>query len=176
MTTYYIYKLCCKDDNEPDIYIGSTIDLETRKSIHKSTCYNQNRDNYDLKVYKKIRDTGGWDNWNFVVIEEIENCSKLDAHIREEYYRESLKANLNSMSCFSGVVDYNTKEEYKKQYRKANKEKIKLKQKQWYEDNKDQILSNRSKPYNCECGSVCRHNDKARHFKTKKHKEYLANV
>jgi hypothetical protein len=158
MTTYYIYKIYCNDDNVTDTYIGSTSNIASRKYNHKSRCNTQNK---NLKVYEIIRANGGWNNWSFVVIEEIKECSKIQAHIREEYHRQELKANMNSQTCFSGITDYNTKEEqkikYNKQYREKNKEHI-------------------NKKIICECGNKFSHNDKSRHFKSKKHQNYLSTL
>jgi hypothetical protein len=217
MTTYYIYKIYCNDENITDTYIGSTQNITTRKYYHKRACNNQNDSHHNLKVYQMIRANGGWDNWNFIVIEEIKECSKVQAHIREEYHRQEVKANMNSICCFSGVTDYSTIEEYKKKYREVNKEQLKLyfqqyredniekiklqkkqyrddnkeeiklhkqqyyennKQKiqQYREDNKEHIKEYKAQRYTCECGSVFSHDQKSRHFKTKKHKNYLANL
>ena len=38
-----IYKLCCKDVNIKEIYVGSTTNLIKRKYQHKADCYNKNR-------------------------------------------------------------------------------------------------------------------------------------
>lgn len=192
MTTYYIYKIYCNDDSVTDTYIGSTQNISTRKYQHKCCCNNTTNSNkYNLKVYQMIRANGGWDNWNFVVIEEIKECSKVQAHIREEYHRQQIKSNMNSVCCFSGITDYNTREEYEKQYyeknkdiflkrekkwREANPDKFKEYQQQYREDNKQQIKEYQAQPYTCECGSVFRYNEKSRHIKTKKHQNYLANL
>lgn len=176
MTTYYIYKIYCSDDNITDTYIGSTQNVTTRKYKHKYNCNNQNSKKYNTKVYQIIRQNGGWDNWNFVVIEEIKECSKIQAHIREEYHRQEIKANMNSVCCFSGVTDYTTPEEYDKQYREYNKQKIKEREQQYRQDNKEQISKIKSKSYECECGSVFRSCDKLQHIKTNKHQNYLANL
>jgi hypothetical protein len=191
MTTYYIYKIYCNDDNVTDTYIGSSKNIATRKYQHKCKCNNPNSENHNTKVYQIIRANGGWDNWNLVVIEEIKECSKIQAHIREEFHRQELKANMNSVTCFSGAVDYNTKEEYLKQYYEINKNKFLEKEKKWRENNldkykdyqkqykeknKEQLYKQQSQPYSCECGSIFRQNDKSRHFKSKKHQTYLSTL
>lgn len=174
MTTYYIYKIYCNDENVTDTYIGSTQNVTTRKYYHKSACNNQNSKKYNFKVYQIIRANGGWDNFNFIVIEEITECSKIQAHIREEYHRQQLKSNMNSQTCFSGVTDYCTQEEYKKKYYEIdfNKKHKKEQDKQYKKDNKEQI----NRKITCDCGGKYTYTNNSQHFKTKKHQNYLANL
>ena len=49
-----IYKLCCKDTDITDIYLGSTTNFRCRKNQHKSQCHNINAKGYNYKVYKFI--------------------------------------------------------------------------------------------------------------------------
>ena len=65
------YKICCKDTNIKEIYIGQTTDFTRRKYSHGHACYNDKRPDYNMRVYKFIRDNGGWDNWDMIL---IENC------------------------------------------------------------------------------------------------------
>ena len=64
-----------------------------------------------------------------------------------------------------------------KKYYEEHKEQVAEKQKIYYEENKEKILEytkNRgSIPFNCICGSICRYGEKARHFKSKKHQNYI---
>ena len=176
MTTYYIYKIYCNDENVTDTYIGSTKNISTRKYQHKSHCKCSNSSHHNRKVYQIIRANGGWDNWNFVVVEEIKECSKIQALIREEYYRQELKANMNAQTCFSGIIDYNTKQErqkqYDKQYCETNKHKIKERQQRYYEDTKEI----KNEKFICECGGKYTKQHKADHFKRPIHQNYLANL
>ena len=54
-----IYKLEHEDDKKL-FYVGSTTDFIRRKYCHKSRCNNTNSKEYNRKVYKMIRDNGGW--------------------------------------------------------------------------------------------------------------------
>jgi len=47
--------------------------------------------------------------------------------------------------------------------------------KEYYEENREQITEQKKQKYTCECGSIIRKCDRARHFKSKKHTDYLAN-
>ena len=124
-----IYKICCKDLNCSDIYVGHTTNFVQRKHNHKITCCNPNSLNHNLFVYKFIRENGGWDNWHVITIEELNCKNRTEAFIRERYWIEKLFATLNVNSPIT------TKEE-------------KEKQKQvWYEDNKDVILEKMKEQY-----------------------------
>eukprot|EP01080_Neovahlkampfia_damariscottae_P013297 gene13297-12127_t len=41
MNTGYIYKLCCKDPNVTEFYVGSTKNIRRRKCQHKYSCNNE---------------------------------------------------------------------------------------------------------------------------------------
>ena len=69
-----IYKISCRDIEVNEIYIGSTINFTRRKHNHKTVCNNENDKDYNLNVYKYIREYGGWDNWTMIEIEKV-NCS-----------------------------------------------------------------------------------------------------
>ena len=56
-----IYKIIKNDDFEnSNVYIGSTTDFIRRKSHHKWNCNNENRKEYNRKVYKIIRENIFW--------------------------------------------------------------------------------------------------------------------
>jgi len=130
-----IYKLCCKDPEIKDIYIGSTTNFRKRKYGHKSTCNNIKRPEYNYNVYKFIRDNGNWENWDMVMIEEYKDCeSKLQLHKKERYYVETLKSTLNLQ-----IPTRSKKERWM-----DNKEHNKIKARIYYENNKDYILKKAS--------------------------------
>ena len=64
----FIYKLCCKDVNIKEIYVGSSTNYKQRKQSHKSDCTNENSKRYNSCAYQFIRDNGGWDNWSMIEI------------------------------------------------------------------------------------------------------------
>ena len=126
-----IYKICCKDINIKEIYVGSTAnELRKRKSKHKSDCNNVNSHSYNLNVYKFIRNNGGFSNWDIVEIEKYNCNDKQELHKRERFYIELLGASLNSQ----------IPNRSKKEYDEDNKDKILEKEKKRYEDNKEKIL------------------------------------
>nr|NIU85936.1 GIY-YIG nuclease family protein [Nitrosopumilaceae archaeon] len=92
---YTFYKLVCKDSKITEIYVGKTTDTRKRWNDHKSICNNENRREYNYKVYQFIRDNGNIDNWKMVEIEK-KNLNKDKACLREGYWYEELKATLNT--------------------------------------------------------------------------------
>ena len=69
-----IYKLVCKDLNIKYLYVGSTTNFSNRKNSHKSYVVNEKRKNYNSKIYNFIRDNGGWENWDMILIENYERA------------------------------------------------------------------------------------------------------
>ena len=91
------YKIYCKDTNIDDVYIGHTINFVQRKQAHKTACNKSSDPSHNFKVYKFIREQGGWDNWNMDMI-GFKNCKdRTQACIIEQEYFESHKASLNSV-------------------------------------------------------------------------------
>lgn len=117
---YCIYKIVCNDVSVTDFYVGSTKCFRKRKWDHKYYCNTEKNKKYNKKTYQTIRANGGWDNWRMVIIEEMEEgTTKIQALIREEYYRVELQATLNMIKCATGL----TKQEYKKEYNQTEKQK-----------------------------------------------------
>lgn len=147
---YTIYKIVCKDENITDCYVGSTKDFNKRQIKHKSVCNDSN-----CKVYNFINENGGFDNFNFEVIETLICENKNEVLIRERFWIEKLEANLNK------IIPSRQIKEYIKSYYVKNKETIN-------EKKKSKII--------CSCGSIINYNSKARHEKTKKHQDYLSSL
>ena len=87
-----IYKISHIDSSINHIYIGSTCNFQLRYNIHKSSCNKLNS-----KLYNTIREYGGWSNYKMEVIEYFSCQNKKEATLKEQYYFETLKANLNSI-------------------------------------------------------------------------------
>ena len=132
-----MYKICCKDISNEGLYIGHTTNFIQRKNQHKTTCCNPNLNNYNLNVYQFIRENGGWNNWSMIQIEEYSCNNRREAEIRERYWIEHLKANLN---CVIPFTTNEEKEKQKQEWYKENKEEVLKKKKEHYEENKDEIL------------------------------------
>ena len=167
----HIYKLCCKDTDIKEIYIGSTTNFRNRKSQHKSVCNNINEKGYNCKVYSFIREHGGFQNWDMILIETVSCNTKLELLKIERKYIEELKPSLNK------EIPSRTQKEWQKEYLENNKERIKEYSKEYRENNKD-----KTNKYNrewgkmkitCECGSIITKNTKHKHKRSKKHIKFL---
>jgi len=169
-----IYKLCCKDTNVLDIYIGHTTNFTQRKNQHKTSCCNETDKKYNQYVYQFIRDNGGWDNWSMIQIQEHNLKNKREAESTEHYWIEQLGAKLNTNKPYAKCKEepkiykenwYEEKKnyilekarehyqenkeqklEYQKQYAEEHKEEIAEKQKEYRDKNKEK-LSEQKKEY-----------------------------
>lgn len=163
-----IYKLVCKDLNVKFIYVGYTTDWIVRKYKHK---YESNSNIKNFKVYTMIRENGGWENWDMILIEEFPCENSLQARQRERHWYETLNSTLNTHNPYRNDTNEwfeenrETKSKKFKQYYEENKEELKDRHKKYYEENKEEI----NRKCECECGSSYNKQGKARHLKTKKH-------
>jgi len=137
-----IYKLCCKDLNIKEIYVGSTCNFSRRKCQHKSVVSNVDNEEY---VYRFIRDNGGWDNWEMILIENYPCSDRQQLLGRERYWYETLEASLNMVYPNRSKKEYYDDNEEKirgknKKYYDANREKVLEHCKKYYEQNKQKIL------------------------------------
>ena len=148
-----IYKITCNDENIKDVYVGSTTNFKNRKWNHKSNCNNENSPSYNYKVYKFIRDNGGWDNFSMILIENFSCINYLEAYERERYYYDILNSTLNTL--IPGRIDKkyymlktkNKRLAYQKEYTEKNKDKIINYQKEYKTKNKDIIKEYSKKNY-----------------------------
>jgi len=92
-----IYKITCKNPEITDKYVGHTIDFAKRKYAHRNGANNEKSPCYNLKLYKFIRDNGGWDNWKMDIV-NFYNCNNLrEAKTKEQEHYIELQATLNSI-------------------------------------------------------------------------------
>jgi len=147
-----VYCIKHKLDTEwENVYIGIATTLSLRIKNHKRYCYDETHKNYNSKLYKYIRDNGGFDNFEFVVIEESNEINEL--RIVEYCFRRLLKPSLDpNLDC--PLRDHSSL----------------IKQTKWFKEQQYNIKY-------CECGGQYTNNNyqKQRHFKTKKHQDYLLN-
>tara|TARA_R110002012_G_scaffold108224_3_gene250769 strand:+ start:464 stop:931 length:468 start_codon:yes stop_codon:yes gene_type:complete len=151
----YIYRIFCLNNDIKECYIGSTWDIKVRMKKHKYACSNINSASYNFKVYSFIRANGNWENWDYEYY-EVEVIDKTDLGMQEQD-RMDIEINilLNDRRAYTDMVEY---------------------MKQHYIDNKETIRLRQDKKYNCECGGKYTHSNKARHFKSPKHQDYLKNL
>jgi hypothetical protein len=147
-----IYKIVCNDVNVKDLYVGSTTNFIQRKNQHKSNCNNITTKHYNYYVYDFIRNNGGWDNFNMVIIEKYPCNDRLEASQRERFWIETLNANLNKIIPLRTFKEYcednkSKIQEQTKNYYKTNKSKILEQIKIYRENNKSKIKEQRQNYY-----------------------------
>ena len=91
-----IYKLVCKDNTINDVYVGHTTNFIKRKYHHKACCMNLNK---KLKIYDIIRNNGGWNNWDMVLIATYNCKNAKEARSKEQYHNEYI--NLQTKQIYS---------------------------------------------------------------------------
>ena len=96
-----VYKFQCLDKNIKEFYIGSSVDYVSRMYDHKCH-YHSTKYPYfnNLKLYKFIRNNGGWDNWQSIIVEKYENYTKQQLLVEEQKYKDLLKPQLNSINAY----------------------------------------------------------------------------
>ena len=132
-----IYKICCKDVNITGEYVGSTTNIQRRKTEHKHHCINDKSEKYNHPVYSYIRENGGWENFDFIEVEKFNATDKNHLHTRERYWIELLKSELNCQ------IPMRTNKEWKED----NKEHIVEYKKKYAEDNREHIVETNKKYY-----------------------------
>lgn len=120
------------------LYIGSSKDVKKRYLKHKSSCYNKNCKGYNIPFYKYIRENNiNFLDLNFVVLQKFQNYDKIILENNEKMLIEFINPICNKSIPLRTDKEY---EEYQKEYYKDNKDDILKKNKDYYEDNKDDIL------------------------------------
>jgi len=159
------------------VYVGSTTNFTKRKCKHKYNCNNQNSKNYNCKLYKMIRENGGFNEFKIMIICEFPCNNKIELIIEEEKHRKELQASLNSYKAFrNNEENIIYKKEYYKEYNNNNKEINKIKNKIYRENNKEKITeyrNNSNEKITCDCGSIISKSNKLRHEKSKKHCQFI---
>ena len=193
-----IYKIQHEDNSEL-IYVGHTTDFTKRKYQHKhfSTCLTNSKHN--LKVYKMIRDNGGWECFRMIEIKKFSCNDSNEACAEEDRIMQELKPIMNSQRAYTGLTtqEYNKqynidnvdviKEQQKqyninnvdklseihKNYRINNNEKIKVYRRQYHIDNGDKIREKNKEKMTCECGAIICKGSLSRHTRTKTHLDLM---
>ena len=154
-----IYKLCCKDPNIKEIYVGSTVNFRGRKGNHKAGCNNPIHRDFNTKKSKFIREHGGWENWEMILVEYYSATDLRDLEQRERYWFDELNSKLNTYIPYTSSEErkehnrkttklyHENNKEKDKLYRINNKEKIKEHKKEYYIKKKNYI-DERNRKYN----------------------------
>ena len=173
-----IYKIFCKDITVKDTYVGHTTNFTKRKYQHK---LGSNNITNNLKIYKVIRDNGGWDNWDMIEIAKYNCKDATEARIKEQEHYESLNTSLNSVPpyvdtiqnyCFICKLKCYTQKEFEKHINSNNHNKINEMQKS---TNINLIDNNIKYKYQCtDCQYICvKKYNWLKHLNTAKHYNFL---
>ena len=168
-----MYKLVNYDCPEL-LYVGSTINFIKRKSTHKACSKTSN-----AKIYRTIRENGGWESWVMVKISDFPCKSNTEARMEEDRLMIEMKSNLNMVKAYTSPEQrIEQKRDSYKKFCENNKEYMKEYDKQYYQSNKEHIKEQKkqysSKKTTCECGCSIANGTVARHKKTIKHQKLLA--
>lgn len=117
--TITIYKLHHIEDNTKKCYVGSTANYEMRIYMHTHHYNNPNNKQHNIKVYRYIRQNGGFEAWAFTILEEFENVSKIEKLNHENRYIQLHGATLNcqkpgAVYRAGGIQQYH--QQYRDQY------------------------------------------------------------
>lgn len=171
-----IYKLVCNITGKT--YYGSTTRtrLSDRLSEHKSG-YRR----WKLGQCNKVMsfDIIENDNFDIVLVEEFPCDNKDQLHARERYYIENNEC-INKYIFGQTNKEYQEKNKekikaYLKEYNIKNNERLTQQKREYWVKTKDTRNKARSERIECECGSVIRIGDKAKHSKIKKHLDFIKN-
>ena len=167
-TQIIFYKFVCDEPEVQSCYVGHTTNFNRRRCNHKSICHNIKNKQYNNKIYKTIRENGGWNNWKMIEIDRKICLDKLDACKIEQQYIDDLRANMNTRN--TSFDD--------KTWRSINKLKFVEYMKQYYLNNKNEKIEKKYKTpkFPCECGGKYSYKDKSRHLKTSKHQKYCKTI
>jgi adenylate kinase family enzyme len=164
-----IYMIKKQDDyDNENVYIGSSCNFTRRKHNHKRVCNNENSRKYNYKLYKCIRENGGWDSWVMTKIIDYACSNKSELNTMERGYIDNYKSKLNctiptrTQKEWRGdnkeqILEqrkkyYETNKDkilqYNKEYRDDNKEKLTQQRKQYRNDNKEKVAKNDKRHYN----------------------------
>ncbi len=121
---YYIYKLTHKNEEIKHFYIGSTTNIRDRKYRHYYNSISAGNTHYGLFVYRFIRETGGFDEWNFEILETRKYIDRIEQRISEQKYITDLNPYLNSKN--ESVTREETLEKKRQYYHKKKQENPEL--------------------------------------------------
>jgi hypothetical protein len=112
-----VYKIQRKS-GEGFSYVGSTGDFNRRKADHKHIFHNEKHRTYGKNPYVYIRDNGGWNDFEFVILEIVPYAPSLSRlhnkyalGRRENFYVVDLKPQLNCQVPMRSI-DFNNKCEH----------------------------------------------------------------
>ena len=132
----YIYHIV--DSDKVVHYVGSTSNMNSRKSSHKYRCTTEKCKEYNFDIYKYIRDNGGFEKFEIIPVRKVENVSnKTELRIAEQVEMKKFSGLKNMIGSYLSKeerIEQNI--EKCKKWRENNPEYLN----QWYQANKEKIL------------------------------------
>ena len=174
-----IYKIV--DIGYSKCYIGSTCEELSQRMARHRAIYKQfakgKKTSY-LSAFD-LFDEFGLDNCKVELLEAVAVNSR-------DELRQHEGKHIQINDCINKRIAGRTDEQYyqdnkdiinerHQQHYHLHKEAISQKHREYYEGNRTKVLNNQAQRVLCECGSEHRKGDKAKHVRTKKHLEYVAN-
>jgi hypothetical protein len=156
-----IYKII--DNTNGDVYIGSTcLPLAKRLKYHQYKYKYYLNEKYHFVTSFKILENN---DYSIELLEDYPCESKFELHEREQFYIKNNK-------CVNKYIPNRTD----KEYREDNKDSIR----EYQQNNKDTIRERRkhyfTEKFTCECGGKYQYNNRARHFKSLKHQNFINQI
>jgi hypothetical protein len=176
-----IYKIVCNNLSVTDNYVGHTTDFVRRKQSHKNRCTNEKDKKHNFKIYRIIRENGGWINWSMIEIEKFPCETVFEACRQERYHYELLNSTLNMIYPQRSQKEYYEIHKKKinervKEYYVANKKKVKERILIYKDSHKEELKEKKNKRHICECGKEFSAGNKSRHLKSNIHKRLSHNL
>ena len=146
-----IYKLSSPHTDR--VYVGSTVQTLNQRLANHRCNYSAGKNCGSCELLKL-----GEHDVEIELLEEIE-IEHTDDPKRREYEQKWIDCTENTCNILRAEPARRNRKEYMKEYFQKNKERL------------QELACER---ITCECGSVIRRGDKARHRRTKKHRELMA--
>lgn len=147
-------------------YIGSTAqELSQRLAGHKRNFKSFNNPDSKFNNYCASYEVLKCEDYRIDLLENYSCINKLELNKKEGEY---IKNNV----CVNKIIAGRTP----KEHYQDNRDKILLEKKEYQQINKEKISEKRKVKMLCDCGSEFRISDKARHYKTIKHQDYINSI
>ena len=88
--TQIIMIVCKEPDLEKRYFLEISTGLKNKIINMKKASKSESNRNYNLPMYKYIRENGGWKNFNIVILEDYNCESKNEALLRLNYWKNKI--------------------------------------------------------------------------------------
>jgi len=152
---------------DDEVYVGATIQpLSKRMALHRADARRPKE--AALSIIQKMMEHG-IENFYIELIEAYPCENNEELRKREGHY-------IREFGTLNKRIAGRTPQEYAREYHRDNLEKVLARKREYREANRD-IISERAKAtYTCPCGSTCRSADRAKHERTKKHRNVITTL